>query len=62
LADGTTLAGLEFDQLGLKASVSEITKLWCKITDLERARADNQVFFNGFSKVIKCVCEWMFPH
>jgi hypothetical protein len=26
----------------------------CKITDLEHPEADNQVFFNGFSKEIKC--------
>jgi hypothetical protein len=30
LADGTTFAGLEFDQLGLKASVSEITNYGVK--------------------------------
>jgi hypothetical protein len=51
---GPALARIEFDQPTRGNPDSCGSKTSRRINDLERHQADNQVFFNGFSKVIKC--------
>ena len=60
LADAIPSSDLNLTNLALKRRFWD-SKLRYRITDLERSKAGNQVFFNGFSKVIKCVCAWMLP-
>ena len=53
IARFSALARIEFDQLARETLISVSSRTSYRITDLECPQADNQVFFNGFSKGIK---------